>query len=113
MVTPDQYIDDLSGDQRGEFERVRAEVLKQAPEAELTMSYGMPSFKYKERILLHFGAFKDHVSIFPASDEMISVIGPELEAFRTSKGTLQFTSTNPLPDELLSKVITFRLEGIE
>ncbi len=113
MTTADQYINDLSNDQRGEFERVQTEVLKQAPEAELTMSYGMPSFKHRGKILLHFGAFKDHMSIFPASDDMMTKIGPELGAFRTSKGTLQFTGTNPLPDELLSKVITFRLEGIE
>jgi uncharacterized protein YdhG (YjbR/CyaY superfamily) len=53
------------------------------------------------------------MSIFPASDDMITEIGAELEAFRTSKGTLQFTGTNPLPDELLSKVITFRLKGIK
>lgn len=113
MITPDQYINNLPEGQRGGFERVRTEVLKQAPGAELIMSYGMPSFKYNRRILLHFGAFKDHMSLFPASDDMITEIGAELEAFRTSKGTLQFTGTNPLPDELLSKVITFRLKGIK
>ncbi len=113
MITPDEYIHDLPDEQRSEFERVQTEVLKQAPDAVLVMSYGIPSFKYKGKILLHFGAFKDHVSIFPASDDMITEIGAELEAFRTSKGTLQFTGTNPLPDELLGKVITFRLKGIE
>jgi uncharacterized protein YdhG (YjbR/CyaY superfamily) len=47
MITPDQYINNLPEGQRGGFERVRTEVLKQAPGAELIMSYGMPSFKYR------------------------------------------------------------------
>ena len=113
MITVDQYLNNLSENQHSEFERVRSEVLKRAPEAELIMSYGMPSFKYKKKIVLHFGAFKEHMSLFPASDDMVTEIGPELEAFRTSKGTLQFTRTKPLPNELLAKVVIFRLKGIK
>jgi len=113
MTSPHDYISKLNNEELVQFKRMQSEVLKQAPNAELVMSYGMPAFKYKGKVLIHFGAFQDHMSLFPASDEMITNIGPELEAYRTSKGTLQFTSAKPLSEELISKVVSFRLKGIQ
>src|SRR4051812_3318479 len=91
MPTIDEYHDQLNATQKAEFERIREIVKQVVPEAEERMSYGMPTFKYKQRPLLYFGAFKHHMSLFPASGKVIESLGEDLAKFRTSKGTLQFT----------------------
>lgn len=76
------------------------------------ISYGIPTFKHKGKPLIYFGAFKDHMSIFPASDETIKAIGEELGKFRTSKGTLQFTEDRPIPEVIIKQIIKYRLDYI-
>lgn len=109
MTNLDDYLHKLAPVQKQHFERVRKVVQSLAPDAEELISYGVPTFKYQGRPLVYFGAFPKHMSIYPASDDMIKAI-PELEAFRTGKGTLQFTQDTPLSDGLLHKIVAFRLK---
>jgi uncharacterized protein YdhG (YjbR/CyaY superfamily) len=83
-----------------------------APEAEEVVSWGMPGLKYNDKFLLNFAAFKDHLSIFPGA-EVIQVLKKELADFPTSKGTIQFTLDQPIPDETLRSIVQFRKDDIE
>lgn len=112
MSTIEDYLDKATPTQKAEFERIRKIVRELAPEAEEVMSYGIPTFKHKRRPLIYFGAFKDHMSIFPASDEMMETI-PELSKFRTSKGTLRYTEDNLIPDSLVKKFIRYNSAELE
>jgi uncharacterized protein YdhG (YjbR/CyaY superfamily) len=67
----------------------------------------MPAYKGK-RVLFYFGGFKKHISFFPTS-KGIAQFENELENFKTSKGTIQFPLNEDLPEELLKKIILFRL----
>lgn len=107
-----KYIDNLNVFQKNEFQKVRLIVKKLLPDSELMVSYGVLAFKHNKKPVVYFGGFKDHTSLFPASDEMIAAVGPELERFRSSKGTLQFSESNPLPDKLLQKIIQFRVDSL-
>lgn len=113
MSVFESYLKTISSPQRIELERTFGVVKQLVPEAEAVMSYGMPTFKYKSKVLLHIGAFKNHISLFPASDEMVAAIGEGLAKHRVSKGTLQFTPESPLTEPLLKQIITFRRQTIE
>ncbi len=112
MTTINDYISTITSLQKAEYKRIRAIVRQVIPGVEETVSYGVPAFKYKGRPVIYFGAFKNHMSIFPASDLMIETLGEAVGKFRTSKGTLQFTSDNPISDSLIKKIVCYRLADI-
>ena len=112
MSAIDEYLKNVSTPQKAALERVRKVVKQIVPDAEEVISYGMPAFKVNKQYLIYFAAFKNHMSIFPTADPMIAAIG-ELSKFRTSKGTLQFTEDNPIPEPLIKEIITHRLKALQ
>ncbi len=112
MTDIDDYLNRASPTQRIELEKIRQAVKHLVPDAEEVISYGIPTFKHNKRALIYYAAYKDHMSIHPASDRMIKVIGGPLAEFRTGKGTLQFTENNPIPEPMLQAIIRFRFAEI-
>ncbi|GIV44964.1 MAG: hypothetical protein KatS3mg101_1185 [Patescibacteria group bacterium] len=111
--TVDGYLQDLPESHRDELIKIRNLVKSQLPEVEEIISYGIPAFKYHKKILIYYAAHSKHMSIYPASDEMINAVGPKLVKYRSSKGTLQFTADKPIPPSLLKKIINFRARTID
>lgn len=112
MSDIDSYLKKVTPAQKLVLGSIRETIKNMVPEAEEVISYGIPAFKLGGKDLLYFAAFKRHMSLYPASDEMISEVGRDLAKFRTSTGTLQFTEANPIPDEIIRKIIQFRLSVI-
>jgi uncharacterized protein YdhG (YjbR/CyaY superfamily) len=110
-MTIDEYLEGhASPAQRKILEGFRQMVKEMVPEAEESISYGVPTFKLKKRPLIYFAAFTNHMSIYPTSDEMIEALGEEvIGKFRTGRGTLQFTEENPIPEPVMRDIINFRL----
>lgn len=102
---------DFTAPEKAEFERIKKLVMDVVPEAEQVISYGMPTFKYQGKIILHVGAFANHMSIFPAGKTDLFI--NELDEYKTSKGTIQFTLEKPLPAELITKIAIVRKQMIE
>lgn len=98
--------------QRVELEKIRRIVKELVPDAEEVISYGVPTFKLNKRPLIYYAAYKNHMSIHPASDAMIVAISEKLGKFRTGKGTFQFTEANPIPEPMMKKIVLFRLADI-
>lgn len=111
MTPIDEYLKSVDEAQKAELERVRGAIKKIVPELTESISYGIPALKYKQKYLVGFAAFKDHMSLFPTSGP-IAELKAELTDFKTSKGTIQFTLEQPIPDELLKKVILARFVAI-
>lgn len=111
-ASSDQYLAEQSEANRQELNRIRQLVIQLVPEAEESISYGMPAFKYKGKPLLYYAAFKDHLSVFPTSGP-ISEIEDQLKEFKTGKGTVSFTLKNPLPDSIIEKLVMVRVAQIE
>lgn len=111
MSKINDYLDHLPPSQKNQLERIRNIVIEFAPEAKESFSYGMPAFKYKNKPLLYYGAFKNHMSVFPTSGPT-KQLGSKLSNFLTSKGTLQFTENNPIPESLLKEVLKVRINAI-
>jgi len=97
--------------QQAEFERIKKLVLDVVPDAEQVVSYGMPTFKYRRKIILHVGAFTDHMSLFPGG--IVEKFAEDLKGYKTAKGTIQFTLEKPLPQSVITKIVQTRKRMIE
>lgn len=105
----DDYLARVSEPARSTLERVRAAIRSVAPkEAIETISYQIPTFKYKG-MLVSFAAFKNHCSFFPASYAVIREFQKELKNFEVSKGTIRFPLDKPLPVALVKKIVKARV----
>jgi uncharacterized protein YdhG (YjbR/CyaY superfamily) len=112
MTVIDKYLANVAEPQRAELERIRKIVVQAVPEAIEVITYGMPGFKYKSKYLISFAPFKNHLSIFPGG-ESVGIFSSELSPFKTSKGTVQFTTEKPLSEELLKKITLQRKNSID
>ena len=108
----DEYLKKVGQAQKAELERIRAIVKKAVPEAEEVITYGMPGFKYKKKYLIAFAEFKDHLSVFPSASP-VEATKQKLSDFKTSKGTIQFTIENPLPDAIIKELVVIRVREID
>lgn len=112
MSIIDELLADVPAAQRQELERVRRIVKTECPDAEEVKTYGMPGFKYKGKYLLSFANFKDHMSLFPGSDP-VGNLALELEKYKTSKGTIQFTLDHNISDELVAQITQLCIQRID
>ncbi|HEY3989324.1 MAG TPA: DUF1801 domain-containing protein [Acidobacteriaceae bacterium] len=94
------------------LESVRGAIAKAAPDAEECISYQIPAFKLNGRVLLYFAGWKEHFSIYPASDAMVAAFEGELDAYRVSKGTLRFPLEKPAPVKLIARIAKFRAQEL-
>jgi uncharacterized protein YdhG (YjbR/CyaY superfamily) len=112
MTAIDTYLETVTPQQKEALERIRTIVQQAVPNAEETISYGMPAFKYNGQPLVYYAAFKDHMSLFPTSGPT-KVLKDKLQAFTVSKGTIQFTLEKPLPEALIREILDVRLTEIQ
>lgn len=89
------------------LDKIRAIGKRVVPEATEAVSYGMPTLKLNGKNFFHFCGFKNHIGVYPAIDEEDSKI-PELKKYRTGKGTFQFKLSEPIPYDLIEKMIKYR-----
>jgi uncharacterized protein YdhG (YjbR/CyaY superfamily) len=107
--TTDEYLKGVSEPARATLEKVRAVIRSAAPAAATeAVSYGIPAFKYKG-MLLGFGAFPDHCSLFVMNPSVMAEFEKELKGFRTSKGTIHFPVDKPLSTAFLKKLVKARV----
>ena len=115
-TTPSAWIDArLAGfpsAQRDALQELREAIAGAAPEAEETISYSMPAFRYRGRMLVSYDGFKTHCSLFPMSGEIVER-HPELAEFAVAKGTYHFTPEHPIPATLVEIVVRDRIAQID
>jgi uncharacterized protein YdhG (YjbR/CyaY superfamily) len=112
MTEIDTFFESLNDLERDALQRIREIVHETIPSVTEVISYGMPGFKYKGAYLMGFCAFKKHLSLFPTA-EPIEVFKEQLAEFTLSKGTIQFTVENPIPEPLIKEIILSRVASIE
>src|SRR5690606_13069193 len=110
--TIDAYLDGIDPAFRAELERIRALVAGLVPTVEETISYRMPTLKYKNRALVFFTASKKHMSLFPSS-WAIEEFKDRLVDYKTSEHAIQFTLEKPLPSELIEDLVSYHKRQID
>ena len=104
----DDYLARVPGEFRAALQTLRQTVKSIAPEAVEVISYQIPTFKYRGRMLVSYAAFAEHCSFFPGAGP-IDEYSNELKSFQTSKGTIRFTPTKPLSAALIKKLVKARI----
>lgn len=104
----DEYIAGFPEKTQNLLKKLRATIKKAAPEAEEVISYNLPAFKHKG-ILVYFAAYKSHIGFYPTSLG-IKAFQNELSEYHVTKGTIQFTLNKPIPTELVTKIVKFRVK---
>jgi uncharacterized protein YdhG (YjbR/CyaY superfamily) len=108
----DEYLAAVPEPARTTLEKLRGTIRAAVPEATETISYRMPTFKFRGKPLVALAAAKDHCSLhlmgyIPAELE------PDLEKYDTGKGSIRFPSDRPLPATLVRKVVKVRVAQVE
>jgi uncharacterized protein YdhG (YjbR/CyaY superfamily) len=102
----DAYIAGFPEDIQALLEAVRATIKAAAPDATERISYQMPTFALHGN-LVHFAALKNHIGFYPTSSG-IAAFKDELAGYESSKGSVKVPIGQPLPLELISKIVQFR-----
>jgi uncharacterized protein YdhG (YjbR/CyaY superfamily) len=107
-TTIDEYIASAPKEIRKILEELRATIKKAAPDAEETIKYAIPTFTLKGN-LVHFAAYKNHIGFYPAPSGL-DAFKKELAGYKGSKGAVQFPLDQPIPLELVTKIVKFRVK---
>lgn len=105
----DAYLAALDEPKQSTLRQLRETILESLPDAEECISYGMPGFRVRGKMIAGFAAFKNHLSYFPHSGSVIPELGEDVAGFATSKGALQFGIDMPLPKPLVERLIAVRM----
>ena len=103
-----EYIQSFPPDIQNILEKIRQTIHKAAPEAVEAISYGMPAFKQNGAII-YFAAHKNHIGLYPMASS-IEAFKKELSRYKSSKGAVQFPLNEPIPFELIEKIVKFRVK---
>ena len=104
----DEYIAGFPEEVQEILEKIRATIREAAPDAQEAISYQMPTFKFHGN-LVHFAAFKKHIGFYPVPSG-IDAFKEELSAYKQTQGSVQFPLDEPIPYELISRIVEFRVK---
>ncbi len=111
-ATIDDYLADLPDAQRGALQRLREQIRAAAPDAVETISYGRPAFRLDGRYFVGFGATRKQCSFYVGRAPLESNVEALTEALggpRLWKGTINFNSDRPLPEDLVRRLVRQRV----
>ena len=106
----DDYLKSVPPIQRATLQEVRKRILALLPECEEGMSYGLPAFKVRGKVMAGFAAGTSFNSYYPHSGAIFDQLSLELEGYERTKGALHFPKEKPLPKALLKKLIHAKYE---
>lgn len=106
-TTVDDYIAAQPADSQAVLQQVRRAIRKALPGAVEVISYQVPTYKINGGYVVYFAGWKEHFSIYPASDDLVAAFKKELTPYRVSKGTLRFSLSEPVPVKLIERVARF------
>lgn len=103
----DDYIAQFPPEIQDKLRILRSVIKEAAPEAQEKISWQMPTFVLNGN-LVHFAVHKKHIGFYPGPSG-IEAFKLELSQYKGSKGAVQFPIDKPLPYELVSKIVRFRV----
>jgi uncharacterized protein YdhG (YjbR/CyaY superfamily) len=115
MTTPrttakdiDEYIAAFPPDVQGILQKIRSTIQTAAPEAQETINYAIPTFTLHGN-LVHFAAFEKHIGFYPTPNG-VEKFKNELSAYKMAKGSVQFPLDEPIPYDLISEIVKYRVQ---
>jgi len=111
-VDVDEYISGFPAETQNLLEKLRVTIKEAAPQANEVISYGMPAFKLNG-MLVWFAAHSKHIGFYPGASG-IEAFKKDLSGYKSSKGSVQFPFDKPIPYDLITSMVNFRVfENLE
>lgn len=107
FTTVEEYFSTFPAHAKSLLKQMRATIREAAPKAEELISYNMPAFKLNGA-LVFYAAYKAHIGFYPTASG-IQNFKKELSGYESSKGAIRFPLDQPLPVNLISKIVKFRV----
>ncbi|MFB0493826.1 uncharacterized protein YdhG (YjbR/CyaY superfamily) [Mucilaginibacter sp. OAE612] len=104
----DEYIAGFPDDVQQKLQQVRETIKAAAPDAGEAIKYAIPTFVLNGN-LVHFGGFKNHIGFYPAP-QGLEEFKEELSGYKGAKGSVQFPLDEPMPLDLITKIVKFRVQ---
>lgn len=111
MNSVDTYIEQFDGEMQKLLLAVRNLVRTEAPEATESITYGLIGYKLKGKPLVYFGGFKHHIGFYATPNGHAAFV-KEFARYKQGKGSVQFPNNQPLPINLITRVIRYRKEQV-
>lgn len=108
-MTVDDYLAEAPEPHRSTLRELRATLSRLLPDAEETISYGVPAFKVEGKAIAGYAHYKNHCSYFPHSGSVLPLLSNELESYEWSRGTLKMPVDEPLPAALVARLVEVRM----
>jgi uncharacterized protein YdhG (YjbR/CyaY superfamily) len=105
----DEYIAGFPPDVQNLLEELRALIKATAPGATETISYAIPTFDLNGRHLVHFAGYKNHIGFYPVPSAL-EAFKEDLKPYKSGKGSAQFALGQPLPTDLIRRIVEFRVQ---
>lgn len=105
----DEYIAEFPTETQKVLQEMRALIKATAPAATETISYAMPTFDLNGHHLVHFAGYKHHTGFYPTASG-IEAFQAELTPYKSARGSVQFPLGQPLPTDLIRRMVEFRVE---
>jgi uncharacterized protein YdhG (YjbR/CyaY superfamily) len=106
--TVEEYITSFPKEVQDILLQVRKTILQHAPDATEGIAYGMPAYKLKGKPLVYFGGYSKHIGFY-ATPTGHSKFEAELAVYKQGKGSVQFPLKQPIPYELIGRIVAFRV----
>lgn len=106
--TVDEYIATHPEGVQAVLQLVRTTIRKAVPDADEMISYQIPAYKLRGGRVIYFAGWKQHYSLYPASDELVEAFKDELAPYEVNKGTIRFPISKPVPVKLIEGIAKFR-----
>lgn len=111
-ASTEEYLAALGPGRQEAVRALRRAILEAVPEAAESFTYGIPAFKFRGRSLAWCAAWKNHYSLYPITEGMRAAGAGDLERYPLSKGTIRFPASEPLPLDLVQRLVRARAEEI-
>lgn len=104
----EEYIGSFPEEIQLILQDIRGVIRENAPEAEESISYGMPAYKLNKKPLVYFAAFKNHIGFY-ATPTGHEAFVKELSKYKQGKGSVQFPIDKAMPLDLIERIVKFRV----
>jgi uncharacterized protein YdhG (YjbR/CyaY superfamily) len=111
--TIDDYLAQVEPARRAALQKLRKTIHAVLPEVEECISYAMPAFRFRGKVVAGFAATKSGCSYFPFSGTTLATVASDIKAYRQTKSSLHFDPANGLPLALVRKLLRARIAELK
>jgi uncharacterized protein YdhG (YjbR/CyaY superfamily) len=108
----DEYIASQPEAVQSRLGRVRSAIREALPRAEEVISYQIPTYNLHGCAVLYFAGWKQHYSLYPATERVVAAFKDELSSYEVSKGTIRLPLNQPVPVKLIGRIAKLRAKEV-